>query len=56
MSAARKDKGPLRPSELPVMRPGLPPGHCDRRMHDIDDILLECHRLALYAESQPDTS
>jgi hypothetical protein len=37
-------------------RPGLPPGWSDKRRHDIDDILKECHALAQYACHTPNTS
>jgi hypothetical protein len=37
-------------------RPGLPPGWSDKRRHDIDDILKECHALAKYACETPNTS
>lgn len=38
------------------MRPGRPPGFRARPRHEIDDILAECHALARYALSPPDTS
>ncbi len=37
-------------------RPGHPPGHRQRPIHEIDDILRECHGLALDASRQPNTS
>ena len=44
---------------LRVMRPGLPPGYRQRQKHEVDEVLAECHRLALMAEHElkpPDTS
>ena len=44
---------------LRVMRPGLPPGFRQRKKHEVDDVLVECHRLALMAQNElrpPDTS
>jgi len=46
------DCGPIR---LSPMRPGWPPGYRKRRVHEIDDILRECHSLAVYAQRR-DTS
>ena len=43
---------------LRVMRPGLPPGTRQRQKHEIDEVLAECHRLALMARDElqpPDT-
>ena len=42
-----------------VMRPGLPPGFRKRQKHEVDEVLAECHRLALMAQHElapPDTS
>jgi len=47
-------KFPLRP-----LRPGLPPGFRKRQKHEVDEVLAECHRLALRVQhefSPPDTS
>ena len=44
---------------LRVMRPGLPPGTRQRQKHEVDEVLAECHRLALMAQHElmpPDTS
>lgn len=41
---------------LSPFRPGRPPGHRARAIHEIDDVLRECHGLALDAYSRPDTS
>lgn len=35
-----------KPTRLSPMRPGLPPGWRQRRLHEVDDILRECHGLA----------
>jgi hypothetical protein len=35
-----------KPTRLSPMRPGLPPGWRQRRLHEIDDVLRECHGLA----------
>jgi hypothetical protein len=37
------------------LRPGHPPGHRKKPVHDVDDILTECHGLACWA-MEPDTS
>jgi len=44
---------------LRVMRPGLPPGFRQRKKHEMDEVLAECHQLALMAQHElepPDTS
>lgn len=41
---------------LSPFRPGRPPGHRTRAIHEIDEVLRECHGLALEAYSGPDTS
>jgi hypothetical protein len=43
------------PKPLSPLREGPPPGYHKRRRHEVDDILAECHDLALYALN-PDTS
>jgi hypothetical protein len=35
-----------KPTRLSPIRPGLPPGWRERRLHEIDDVLRECHGLA----------
>ena len=35
-----------RPTRISPMRPGLPPGWRERGIHEIDDVLRECHGLA----------
>ncbi len=44
---------------LRPLRPGLPPGYRQRQKHEVDEVLAECHRLALSAQHDfrpPDTS
>ena len=43
------------PSFKTPLRPGYPPGHCKRKIHEVDDLLSECHWLAHYA-MKPNTS
>jgi hypothetical protein len=38
------------------MRPGRPPGHRAKKLHEIDEILSECHYFAWEAMKKPDTS
>lgn len=38
------------------MRPGRPPGHRARATHDVDEVLQDCHQLALETREAPDTS
>lgn len=52
---ARRDLGLNRCKRFSPMRPGRPPGHRKRPSHEIDDVLRECHALALHATSPPDT-
>jgi len=43
---------------LRPLRPGLPPGYRQRQKHEVDEVLAECHRLALSAQQDfkpPDT-
>lgn len=44
-----------RPTRLSLMRPGLPPGWRQRKLHKIDTVLRECHGLANDLLSRPDT-
>lgn len=53
---ARRDAGLLRAARFSPMRPGRPPGHRNRPVHEVDDVLRECHSLAHYALKPPDTS
>jgi hypothetical protein len=43
------------PSFKSPLRPGRPPGHRTRAVHQVDELLSECHWLARYA-AMPDTS
>jgi hypothetical protein len=45
-----------KPTRLSPMRPGLPPGWRERRIHEIDAVLRECHGLANDLLCEPDTS
>jgi hypothetical protein len=45
-----------RPTRISPMRPGLPPGWRERKVHEIDDVLRECHGLANDRLNKPDTS
>ncbi len=36
------------------MRPGYPPGHRKKKIHEIDDILSDCHYFAWLAINNPD--
>jgi hypothetical protein len=58
---ARRDlllqrKGPFRPVRLSVCRPGLPPGYRQRQLHEVDEVLRDCHYFAREALERPDTS
>ena len=58
---ARIERQPRRVGKLPlrVMRPGSPPGFRQRQKHEVDEVLAECHRLALMAQHElkpPDSS
>jgi hypothetical protein len=44
-----------RPTRISPMRPGLPPGWRRRRIHEIDEVLRECHGLANDLLCAPDT-
>ncbi len=50
----RQEKSP-EPSFKSPLRPGRPPGHRTRVVHQVDELLSECHWLARYA-GVPDTS
>jgi hypothetical protein len=43
------------PSFKTPLRPGRPPGHRTRAVHQVDELLSECHWIARYA-GMPDTS
>ena len=42
-------------TRVSIFRPGLPPGWRERRIHEIDDVLRECHGLARDLMNRPDT-
>jgi hypothetical protein len=44
-----------KPTRMSPMRPGLPPGWRQRRIHEIDDVLRECHGLANDLLNAPNT-
>jgi hypothetical protein len=50
----RQERAPS-PSFKSPLRPGYPPGHRKRKIHEVDELLSECHGLACYA-MMPDTS
>ncbi len=55
---ARRDellRSKSKPTRISIFRPGLPPGWRQRSIHDVDDVLRECHGLAIYAVNGPDT-
>jgi hypothetical protein len=43
------------PQPASPLRDGLPPGHRKKPQHEVDEVLAECHDLALYVLA-PDTS
>jgi hypothetical protein len=45
-----------KPTRMSPMRPGLPPGWRERKVHEIDYVLKECHSLANDLLNAPDTS
>jgi hypothetical protein len=45
-----------RPTRVSPIRPGLPPGWRERRVHEIDPVLRECHGLANDLMNAPDSS
>ena len=48
---ARRDREPYRIGRLSPMRPGYPPGRRKRQIHEVDEILRNCHLLAVRALS-----
>ena len=50
----RRENAPS-PKFRSPLRPGHPPGHRRKPVHQIDEVLAECHGLACYA-MEPDTS
>jgi len=53
---ARRDAGLPCAGHFPPVRLGHPPGHRKKAGHEVDDVLRECHSLALQAMTAPDTS
>ncbi|MGB8819425.1 MAG: hypothetical protein WCC66_16045, partial [Rhizobiaceae bacterium] len=53
---ARKSSAPFKPMRLSIFRPGLPPGWRQRPIDEVDDVLRECHGLALDMLNRRDTS
>ncbi len=49
-------KSKFKPTRISIFRPGLPPGWRQRTIHAVDDVLRECHGLALHRVNGPDTS
>jgi hypothetical protein len=45
-----------KPTRISPIRPGLPPGWRERKLHEIDDVLRECHGLAHDRLNGPDSS
>ena len=52
---AWREKRPLRPRVSSTIRPGLPPGWRERRIHAVDDVLRECQRMAWYIKNRRDS-
>jgi len=50
----RRENAPS-PKFRSPLRPGHPPGHRRKPVHEVDEVLAECHGLACYA-MEPDTS
>jgi hypothetical protein len=46
----------IRPHRLSPMRPGTPVGLPKRQRSEVQEVLLECHLLAIYAREQHDSS
>jgi len=53
---ARRDRSAKPRGRPSPLRNGRPPGYRARRVHEVDDVLYDCHDWALYALSPPDTS
>ncbi|MEM5502118.1 hypothetical protein WNY59_11000 [Ahrensia kielensis] len=49
----KRKTAPAGPRRVPPLRPGLPPGYRSNPAHEVDALLKECHRLALYALKPP---
>ena len=50
----RRENAPS-PKFRSPLRPGHPPGHRRKSVHEVDEVLADCHGLACYA-MEPDTS
>jgi hypothetical protein len=48
--ARRQRLRALRPTFISPIRPGHPPGHREKPVHEVDDVLFNCHLLARDAE------
>ncbi|MGL4488782.1 MAG: hypothetical protein ACRCU5_04985 [Rhizobiaceae bacterium] len=44
------------PHRLSPLRPGFPPGYRRKPIHEIENVLLDCHSLAQYARERRDSS
>ncbi len=53
---ALRSTGLFKKMRVTPFRPGLPPGWRQRSIHAVDDVLRECHGLALDLLNAPDTS
>lgn len=53
---ARRDRAAKPRGRASPLRNGRPPGFRARRVHEVDEVLRDCHDWALYALSPPDTS
>lgn len=53
---ARRGLSAGRVKRLSPLRPGLPPGHRQRPVHEVDTVLRHCHGLAIEAGLSPNTS
>ncbi|MCI5073735.1 hypothetical protein [Oricola sp.] len=53
---ARRDRATRRPKRWRPIRPGRPPGWQARPKNAVEEVLKECHALALYAWQPHDTS
>jgi len=47
---AKRKLGLSRSKRFSPLRPGWPPGYRKRPVHEVDDMLRECHSLAMYAQ------
>ncbi|MEX0302220.1 MAG: hypothetical protein AB3N24_07340 [Leisingera sp.] len=50
---ARREKAKSGPGKVGPIRPGHPPGHRTRPREPVDDLLAECHWLAMECERAP---